>query len=136
MKKTEPLEQNRVRSPRSGGVGKKTAPVKGVKPAPARRVEPLALLEEESRDSETCPVRFEYFHPLAREILVAGTFNGWHPPATPMAELRDGRWFAEVQLPPGVHEYRFVVDGEWLDDPMAARFVANSFGGLNCVVEV
>jgi AMP-activated protein kinase-like protein len=41
-----------------------------------------------------------------------------------------------VLLQPGHYEYRFVVDGQWQDDPMASRFAANSFGGLNCVVDV
>jgi len=53
-----------------------------------------------------------------------------------MTKQRGGKWSVELLLKPGHYEYRFVVDGQWQDDPMAGRFVANSFGGLNCVVEV
>ncbi len=47
----------------------------------------------------------------------------------------DGKdtWHLELELPPGTYEYRFVVDGEWGDDPEAARRVANPFGGENAV---
>jgi len=44
-------------------------------------------------------------------------------------------WQTRKQSQPG-YEYRFVVDGQWQDDPMAVRFAANPFGGLNGVVEV
>ena len=53
-----------------------------------------------------------------------------------MINQLEGKWSAEVPLNPGRYEYRFVVDGRWQDDPMAARFVGNPFGGLNCVLEV
>jgi hypothetical protein len=39
-------------------------------------------------------------------------------------------------LSPGEYEYRFLVDGQWKDDPMAKRYVGNPFGGFNCVLEV
>jgi hypothetical protein len=29
-----------------------------------------------------------------------------------------------------------VVDGQWIDDPMAPRFAANPFGDLNSVIDV
>jgi hypothetical protein len=47
-----------------------------------------------------------------------------------------GKWSAELLLAPGRYQYRFVVDGTWQDDPKAARFVANPFGGTNGVIEV
>ncbi len=141
MKKLGSLEQNRVRKPRSGGVRKASVPAPrkaaGVKLTPARRKEPAGLLEEHfSGDGEVHVVTFEYFNPAAREVSVAGSFNGWQPKVTPMTQQPGGNWAAEVLLQPGHHQYRFIVDGVWQDDPLAARFVANSFGCLNCVVEV
>lgn len=95
------------------------------------------MLEESfAEDGEAHTVSFEYFNPTAREVSVAGTFNGWQPRATPMKKQRGRKWSTGLLLAPGQYEYRFVVDGQWQDDPMAASFVANSFGGLNCVVAV
>ena len=115
-----------------------TVPQKeGVKLAAARRKRPAGLLQEHVAGGGEVPaVTFTYFNPAAREVLVGGSFNGWQPTATPMTKQRGGQWSTEVLLPPGHYEYRFVVDGQWQDDPMAARFVTNPFGGLNCVVEI
>lgn len=53
----------------------------------------------------------------ARGLFVVGDFNGWNPIATPLMASADGlRMEAEVELPPGRHAYRIVVDGtEQLD---------------------
>ena len=53
----------------------------------------------------------------ARGLFVVGDFNGWNPVATPLMASADGlRMEAEVELPPGRHAYRIVVDGtEQLD---------------------
>ena len=140
MKKSASPQQNRVRQERASRVRKVNAPTlaeaAGVKLSPARKGEPVGLLEENFPDSEAHAVSFECFNSTAREVLVAGFFNDWQPRATPMTEQRGGKWSTELLLKPGHYEYRLVVDGQWQDDPMAARFVANPFGGLNCVVEV
>ena len=65
---------------------------------------------------------------------MAGSFNGWEPSATPLEKQDDGRWAVELTLAPGRYEYRFVVDGCWMDDPLSSAFVSNPFGGLNCVL--
>lgn len=98
--------------------------------------EPAALLAERVPNSETRPVQFAYFNPAAQEVFLAGTFNGWQGRTTPMVKTSGDKWCTELQLEPGRYEYRFIVDGQWQDDPMAGRFVANSFGELNCVVDV
>ena len=96
----------------------------------------IGLLSEHGVNSETHKVEFEYFNPTAGEVFVAGSFNNWEPRATPLIQQRGGKWSADLLLKPGRYEYRFVVDGQWQDDPMAAHFVANPFGSLNCVREV
>lgn len=59
-------------------------------------------------------VRLEFFHPQAREVNIAGSFNDWRPGATWMISLGNGRWVKEILLPPGRYEYCFVVDGHWM----------------------
>jgi hypothetical protein len=49
---------------------------------------------------------------------------------------RDGEWIAEVDLKPGAYEYRFVVDGQWIEDPAAREQRTNPYGGCNSVVRV
>jgi 1,4-alpha-glucan branching enzyme len=85
---------------------------------------------------ELKPVRFEFTHPTARAVGIAGTFNHWQPEAKPMHPLGDGRWLKETVLPPGTYEYCLVVDGRWIPDPLAEATVANPFGGRNSVLTV
>ena len=81
-------------------------------------------------------VCIELTHPTAQSVSIAGSFNDWHPTATPMVALGEGRWRKELTLPPGRYEYRFVVDGQWVHDAAAKKKVPNPFGGLNAVLTV
>ena len=81
-------------------------------------------------------VHIEFTHATATRISIAGTFNDWRPAVTPMVSLGDGRWAKELVLPPGVYEYRLVVDGEWMADPRASESVGNPFGEMNSVLKV
>ena len=78
----------------------------------------------------------EFQHPKASAVCIAGSFNDWHPSATPMIPADEGKWAKELALPPGRYEYRFVVDGQWVDDPAAKETVPNPFGGWNAVLVV
>jgi 1,4-alpha-glucan branching enzyme len=81
-------------------------------------------------------VHVEFVHPEASAVAIAGTFNDWRPEATPMIALGKGRWRKELALPPGVYEYRLVVNGEWMADPLGQGTTPNPFGGLNSVLKV
>ena len=81
-------------------------------------------------------VRFEFTHPTARTVCVAGTFNNWQPEAKRLQPLGHGRWLNETILPPGTYEYCLVVDGKFIADPLAEETVPNPFGGRNSVLKV
>lgn len=81
-------------------------------------------------------VLFEFFNPRATSVLVAGTFNDWQPHTTAMLKLGAGRWATQLVLPPGIYEYRFVVDGKWMSDPTATEKALNPYGQVNSVVKV
>lgn len=79
----------------------------------------------------------------AREIFLAGTFNGWNPEATPMKRATGGEWTASLELVPGHYEFKFVADGEWTCEPecqpgspRCEKCVPNAFGTMNCTLEV
>ena len=53
-----------------------------------------------------------------RSVNLAGSFNDWSATATPMADMGDGTYVADVKLEEGVHHYKFVVNGNiWMQDP-------------------
>lgn len=72
----------------------------------------------------------------ARTVSLAGDFNGWRPDALPLERGPDGIWTVTVELPPGSWSYSFVVDGSWVEDPLAESYRADGFGGRNAVVRI
>jgi glycosidase len=83
-------------------------------------------------------VRFTYTPPRKpQKIFLAGSFNDWNPTATPMEDPDgDGTYEVTLILPGGSYPYKFVVDGNWVQDPKATESVPDGFGGQNSVVRV
>ena len=56
--------------------------------------------------------------PTARQVAVAGDFNGWRSAATPMRrDDATGRWAVTLALHDGAHRYGLVVDNtRWAGD--------------------
>jgi 1,4-alpha-glucan branching enzyme len=82
------------------------------------------------------PVRFEYTNPAAKSVCVAGSFNGWRPEAKTLHSSGVGNWWKQTELAPGTYEYCFIVDGNWIPDPLARESVTNPFGGSNSILKV
>ena len=60
--------------------------------------------------------------PLATNVSVAGLFNEWDATATPLARRADdGWWYVELDLFPASYGYKFIVDGNWIEDPLAEK---------------
>ena len=81
-------------------------------------------------------VTFTFHAPDAGQVCVAGTFNGWDPRARVLKRNTAGVWSAVITLAPGVYEYRYVIDGNWVDDPAAQERCPNEHGSENCVRRV
>lgn len=82
------------------------------------------------------PVTFEFTHPTATSVCIAGTFNHWQAEAKPMHCVGGGCWHRDTVLPPGTYEYCLVVDGQWIPDPLAKESAPNPFGGRNSILTV
>jgi hypothetical protein len=80
--------------------------------------------------------KFSFKIAQAKSVKVAGDFTNWekNPVALTLAGQSD--WSTVIELAPGVYAYRFIVDGQWHDDPSSQRKVANSFGSHNAVIEI
>jgi hypothetical protein len=90
----------------------------------------------QSTDFDIVNVSFALVRPRATQVSLCGEFNGWSPAAGPMTQHDDGHWEAIVALRPGRYEYKFLVDGEWLPDPVVKETVPNGYGSVNSVIEV
>ena len=88
------------------------------------------------KSSKPSSIQFAFPAPEARQVSLAGDFNNWDSKATPMHKGTDGVWHVGVTLKAGRHEYRFVADGVWQDDPAAQQRTTNALGTQNCVKTV
>ncbi len=91
-------------------------------------------MEASTRDKKR-RVQFRLSAPPGGAVFVAGSFNKWDPRATPMKEAAGG-YAATVLLLPGRHEYKFVVNGDWVTDPKGFETVPNGVGSRNSVMVI
>jgi 1,4-alpha-glucan branching enzyme len=99
----------------------------------ARRGEPTITARRDTVEF----VRFVLVDSAARSVSVVGDFNGWRRGETPLsAGSKAGVWTVSLPLPPGRHEYAFIVDGQrWVIDP-ASVASSDEFGTESSVVLV
>jgi len=71
----------------------------------------------------------------AEKVILAGSFNKWDEEAFQMKKGKNG-WEITLLLRPDVYQYKFIVDGEWMEDPGNPDKTRNEFGGHNSLIEV
>jgi len=74
--------------------------------------------------------------PNAKEAFVVGDFNGWKLDDVGKMERVNGLWKKKLNLKSGKYHYRFVVDGEWIEDSLNPHKELNPFGQMNSLIEV
>lgn len=105
---------------------------------PEQSAQPTRDAPAVRRDGREVVIQFR--DQRATDVRIAGDFNGWVPDkdvrSMVQTEGSDRIWTKVLTLPPGTYEYRYVVDGEWCEDPENPRAVAGPVGGRNSVLVV
>jgi len=82
---------------------------------------------------ETVPTTFRWTHG-GQQVFVTGSFNNWQG-KIPVPRSEDGKEFLlVVDIPPGVHQYKYIVDENWRLDPEMPTTVNQ--GVVNNVMDV
>ncbi len=81
-------------------------------------------------------VSFSLHSSDAQEVILLGDFNNWSPQKHPMKRDGNGIWNKAVMLPPGKYEYKFLIDGQWQEDPHNGQICPNCFGTHNSVIDL
>ena len=76
-------------------------------------------------------ISFTANFPNADRVVLMGEFNDWSPKKHPMSLSDEGIWQKIVFLYPGTYEYKFIVDGEWKNDPENSLTCPNCYGTRN-----
>ncbi|RNC86401.1 MAG: hypothetical protein ED556_08910 [Winogradskyella sp.] len=71
----------------------------------------------------------------ADKVIISGTFNRWDETGFKMNKTNYG-WEVTLQLRPDIYEYKFIVDGDWIEDPNNPSKTSNKFGGYNSLIDV
>jgi 1,4-alpha-glucan branching enzyme len=105
---------------------------KSTKTKPVKKASGAKVAPKSAKKKTTFTLRA----PEAAEVFVAGCFNDWDPTANPLERDEEGMWTCTLLLEPGEHEYRFVVDDVWWDDPLNRMRRQTEFGCENCILVV
>lgn len=73
--------------------------------------------------------------PDAKEVILTGSFNRWDEQKFKMHQTDDG-WIIALQIKPGEYEYKFIVDGQWMEDPNNPSKRKNEYDGYNSIINV
>lgn len=87
---------------------------------------------QRSKQSQT----FSIAAPTAMSVQLVGDFTHWQEKPINLHKEKNGVWRATIELEPGEHHYRFLVDGQWRDDPECAVRVPNPYGSQDSVRQV
>jgi hypothetical protein len=105
----------------------------------ARVVSPANMRRCQSSGDSRSELKMTEFHleaPFAKSVKLAADFTEWEKFPLDLMKAEDGLWFITVPLPLGYYSYRFIVDGQWHDDPRPNQCSPNSFGTVNAIVKV
>lgn len=102
---------------------------------------PIANVENEAHEAllnELREVTVRFRDPSAGDVRIAGDFNGWIPDKGVRSVIESkGRtrvWTKVLHLPPGTYQYRYVVDGEWRQDPANPESLRSASGRQNSIL--
>ena len=102
---------------------------------------PIAHVEDEAHEallSKLREVTVRFRDPSAGDVRIAGDFNGWIPDKGVRSVIESKEhtrvWTKVLHLPPGTYQYRYVVDGEWRQDPANPESLPSASGRQNSIL--
>lgn len=76
-------------------------------------------------------IEFRHEAPEAKEVVLCGTFTDWEKNPIRLDKIDDIVWSKKVVLQKGEYEYKFKVDGEWIEDSFNTTRIEDDKGAWN-----
>ena len=90
----------------------------------------MAIKKQFVKTKPVCKVTFSVEAKEASTASVVGDFNDWNPEKGELSKLKSGTFKAAFDLPKDAsYEFKYIVDGEYINEPEADSFVWNGFAG-------
>ncbi|APY11320.1 glycoside hydrolase [Seonamhaeicola sp. S2-3] len=98
----------------------------------------MAIKKQFLKSKPVCKVTFSIEAEDAKKVSVIGSFNDWNAKKAPLKKLKNGTFKGTVDLDvDNSYEFKYLVDGEYVNDSEADSYVWNDFAGSeNSVVTV
>ena len=98
----------------------------------------MAISKQYLKTKPVCKVTFTVPAKEAKKVAVVGDFNNWSPKGSMLKKLKNGNFKGTFDLPKeNTFEFRYLVDGAYVNDEAADRYQWNDFAGAeNAVLEL
>ncbi len=90
----------------------------------------MSIKKQFIKTKPVCKVTFSVEAKEAAAVAVVGDFNGWNPAEGALSKLKTGTFKNTFELPKDAsYEFKYVVDGIYVNEPEADSLVWNEFAG-------
>ena len=98
----------------------------------------MAIKKQYLKSKPVCKVTFTVPAEEAKKVAVVADFNNWNPKGSLLKKLKNGTFKGTFDLPAeNSYEFRYLVDGSYVNDEAADRYKWNDFAGAeNAVLEL
>ena len=98
----------------------------------------MAIKKQYLKSKPICKVTFSIEAEDAKKVAVVGSFNEWNAKKAPLKKLKNGTFKGTIDLDKdSSYEFKYVVDGAYVNDSEADSYAWNDFAGAdNSVVTV
>jgi 1,4-alpha-glucan branching enzyme len=98
----------------------------------------MSIKKQFIKTKPVCKVTFSVEAKEANQASVIGDFNNWSVEEGTLSKLKNGTFKATFELDKdATYEFKYVVDGEFINEPEADSFKWNDFDGAeNSVLAV
>lgn len=88
----------------------------------------MAITKQYLKSKPVCKVTFTVPAEEAKEVKLVGSFNGWNGKKSPLKKLKNGTFKGTLDLEKDQsYEFRYVVDGNYINDEQADAFAWNEY---------
>lgn len=97
----------------------------------------MAIKKQFLKSKPICKVTFTVDAPEAKKVYVSGDFNNWSEKKDALKKLKNGSFKGTVDLEKdNTYEFKYIIDGEWVNEEQADSLKSNDVGSENSVLEV
>lgn len=97
----------------------------------------MAIKKQFLKTKPICKVTFTIEAKDAKKVFVSGDFNSWSEKKNELKKLKNGTFKGTLDLDKdNTYEFKYLVDGSWVNDEQADSYKWNDLGSENSVIEV